>query len=77
MVTVGDKIKIIEMQGEPQYTGKEGIVKRICTDPWGDEFWVGTWGGLTFYPKVDKYELVYKNDFSHPFDENGNYITER
>lgn len=26
---VGDKIRIIYMDGEPQYWGKEGIVKRI------------------------------------------------
>lgn len=28
-VNVGDTIRIIEMQGEPQYTGREGVVRSI------------------------------------------------
>ena len=58
MATVGDKIRIIEMMDEPQYTGKEGVITKIDVDPWGDEFWEGTWGGLTVYPKVDKISYI-------------------
>ena len=29
MLKVGDKIKIISMEGEPQYAGREGVVKSI------------------------------------------------
>lgn len=28
-VNVGDTIRIIEMQGEPQYAGREGVVRSI------------------------------------------------
>ena len=30
-VKVGDRIKIIEMKGEPQYTNREGVVTHIST----------------------------------------------
>ena len=29
MLKVGDKVEIIEMQGNPSYSGKSGIVERI------------------------------------------------
>ena len=29
MAKVGDKIRIISMEGEPNYTGKEGVVEFI------------------------------------------------
>ncbi len=41
MPKVGDKIRIINMSGEPQYTGREGIVEFI--DGIGQIH--GTWGG--------------------------------
>ena len=41
-VQVGDKIHIIEMIGEPEYTNTEGVVKYI----WGSMI-VGTWGQQT------------------------------
>lgn len=41
-IKVGDKIRIIEMAGEPNYNGREGIVERI--DGIGQAH--GTWGGL-------------------------------
>lgn len=56
-MNIGDKIRIIEMKGEPQMTGKEGIVEDIFTDPWGDERVEGTWG-IALYPKCDKYEII-------------------
>ncbi len=54
MVKVGDKIKIISMEGEPQYTGKEGVVD--CIDDAGQIH--GTWGGCAIIPSVDKYEII-------------------
>ena len=37
MLKVGDKIRIIIMQGEPRYTGKEGTVEYI--DDAGQDSW--------------------------------------
>ena len=51
MVKVGTKIKIIEMVGEPEYSGKIGIVKHI--DDIGQLH--GTWGGLAVDPNIDKF----------------------
>ena len=48
MLEVGDKIKIIFMDGEPQYTNREGIVESINKDPWGLTAARGTWGGVVF-----------------------------
>lgn len=39
-VKIGDRIKIIEMKGEPQYTGRMGVVTHI--DYAGQIH--GTWG---------------------------------
>jgi hypothetical protein len=49
MIKVGDKIRIIEMQGEPHYSGKEGTVTHI--DGIGQLH--GTWGGLAVNLDVD------------------------
>ena len=46
---VGDKIKIVEMIEEPQYTGKIGVIKSI--DDYGQLH--GTWGGLAIQPERD------------------------
>ena len=51
---IGKKIRIIEMTGEPQYTGKEGIVERI--DDIGQIH--GTWGGCAIIPEYDEFEVV-------------------
>ena len=48
-VKVGDRIKIIEMKGEPQYTDREGVVTHI--DDAGQIH--GTWGGCAIIPKLD------------------------
>ena len=53
-VKVGDKIKIINMKDEPQYTGKEGVVEFI-----DDEGQIhGTWGGCALNPKIDEYQIL-------------------
>lgn len=54
MVKVGDKIKIIHMDGEPEYLGKIGIVEYI--DDIGQIH--GSWGGCALIPGVDKFEVV-------------------
>ena len=53
-IKIGDKIKIIYMEGEPQYTGREGIVTRI--DDAGQIH--GTWGGCALIPEVDTFQII-------------------
>ena len=54
MIKVGDKIKIIFMDGEPEYLGKVGIVEYI--DDIGQIH--GTWGGCALIPGVDRFEAA-------------------
>ena len=54
MVKVGDKIRIIHMDGEPLYSGKVGIVEHI--DDIGQIH--GSWGGCALIPGVDQFEVV-------------------
>lgn len=54
---IGDKIKIINMEDEPNYIGKEGVIERI--DDIGQLH--GTWGGLAIIPEIDEIELVTDN----------------
>lgn len=60
MVKVGDKILIEYMDGEPQYTGKTGIVTSVNADPWGDVQIHGTWGGCCLYEGKDSYTIIEK-----------------
>ena len=53
-VKVGDIIKIIEMKGEPQYSGKGGIVHHI--DDLGQIH--GSWGGCALIPGVDTFKVI-------------------
>lgn len=53
-VKVGDKLKIISMDGEPQYTGKEGIITHI--DDIGQIH--GTWGGCALISGIDSYVKI-------------------
>ena len=53
-VKVGDKIRIIDMSGEPQYTGREGIVEYI--DDAGQIH--GSWGGCALIPGKDVWEII-------------------
>lgn len=58
---IGKRIRIIELEDPcTRYNNKEGIVECIGVDPWGDTYLVGTWGGVTIYPNVDKFEVVEK-----------------
>ena len=57
MPNVGDKIRIIYMNGEPQYTGREGIVEYI-----DDMKQIhGSWGGCALIPNEDVWELLDNN----------------
>ncbi len=51
---VGDKVRIIYMEGEPQYSGKEGVVRFI--DSMGQVH--GTWGGCAIIPDKDIVEVI-------------------
>ena len=53
-IKIGDKIKIINMVGEPQYTNKEGIITHI--DDAGQLH--GTWGGCAIIPKIDTFIII-------------------
>ena len=54
MAQIGDKIRIISMQGESHYNGKVGIINHIGKDCDGMTYYRGTWGGLSVYPDTDK-----------------------
>ena len=58
MTEIGDTIRINNMYGEPQYTGKEGIIKFI--DDIGQLH--GTWGGCAVNPDVDSYVIIKKKE---------------
>lgn len=54
MVKVGTKIRIEYMAGEPNYCGREGIIKSI--DDIGQLH--GTWGGLAVIPGEDIFTVL-------------------
>ena len=54
MAKVGDKIRIVYMNGEPRYSGRVGIVEHI--DDIGQIH--GSWGGCALIPSVDQYKLI-------------------
>lgn len=51
---VGDRIRIVNMDGEPHYKGKEGVVKTI--DGIGQLH--GTWGGCGVLLGVDEIIII-------------------
>lgn len=53
-VKVGDAIHIFEMDGVPEYAGREGIVEAI--DAAGQLH--GTWGGLAVIPETDIFKKI-------------------
>lgn len=58
MVEIGDTIRINYMEGEPDYTGREGIVKSI--DDVGQIH--GTFGGCAVIPGIDSFTVIKKRD---------------
>lgn len=60
MFKVGDKIRIIQMKGEPTYEGRVGIIQHV-----DDQNQLhGTWGGLAVIPEVDQVEVI-QNEVQH------------
>ena len=54
MIKVGDKIRIIQMKGEPSYAGRVGAIEHI-----DDQNQLhGTWGGLAVIPEEDTIEVI-------------------
>ena len=51
---VGKTVRIICMEGEPQYTGREGVV--LSVDDAGQLH--GTWGGCAILPDTDSFVIV-------------------
>ena len=51
---VGARVIIYEMYGEPEYTGKAGIIQHI--DDLGQLH--GTWGGCAIIPERDTYAII-------------------
>lgn len=61
MPSVGTKIRIISMEGEPHYNGKSGTITKInpAYPSLGIlEQWHGTWGGCAVQPARDLYEVL-------------------
>ena len=57
-VKIGDLIKVIKMEGEPDYSNRVGTVTAI--DGIGQLH--GTWGGLAIIPEKDTYESLKENN---------------
>ena len=53
-VNIGDTIKIIKIEGEPQYTNREGVITHI--DDAGQIH--GTWGGCALIPEIDTFVIL-------------------
>jgi len=53
-VKIGDRIRIIKMDGEPNYSESEGVVSLI--DDAGQIH--GTWGGCALIPDDDEFEII-------------------
>ncbi len=51
---VGKNITIVSLEGEPNYSGKTGIVKYV--DDIGQLH--GSWGGLAVQPEHDDFRVV-------------------
>ena len=54
MFKIGDKIKIIDMKGEDNYNGREGVIEYID----GLNQLHGTWGSLAIIPEEDFIEVI-------------------
>ena len=54
MIKVGDKIRIIRMEEEPEYDNRTGVVEFI--DDLGQLH--GTWGGCALIPGIDAFEII-------------------
>ena len=57
-VKIGDSIKVIKMEGEPDYSNRVGTVTAI--DGIGQLH--GTWGGLAIIPEKDTHQILKENN---------------
>lgn len=57
MYKVGDKIKILNIQNEPKYVNKTGVILYIGRDLENELYYRGTWGSCHIYPFIDDIEL--------------------
>jgi len=57
-VKKGDKIRVLCMLGEEEYTEKTGFVEHI--DDAGQLH--GSWGGLAILPDKDEFEIIENED---------------
>ena len=57
-VKIGDRIRVIYMDGEPQYTGAEGYVTHI--DDAGQIH--TTAGGCAIIPGIDTFEIIERKE---------------
>ena len=57
-VKIGDLIKVIKMEGEPDYSNRVGTVTAI--DGIGQLH--GTWGALAIIPEKDTYQILKENN---------------
>lgn len=65
-VRIGDKIRIVEMVGESDYSGKIGIVENIDSIKQVH----GTWGGLALQLERDTIEVLeYSKAYCDSFNE--------
>ena len=53
-VKIGDALKIIKMEGEPQYADREGVVTHIDD---ADQIH-GTWGGCALISEIDTFITI-------------------
>lgn len=56
MIKPGNYIRIVDMDGEPRYAGRTGIVTHI--DSLNQIH--GTWGGCALIPGTDRFEVLYE-----------------
>ena len=58
---VGDRIRIVRMEGEPEYSGREGVIEHVSPayEPAGIlEQLHGTWGGRAVQPERDIIDMI-------------------
>ena len=62
---VGDRIRIVRMDGESEYSGREGVIEHVSPayEPAGIlEQLHGTWGGLAVQPSRDTIEMIQQGE---------------
>ena len=62
---VGGRIRIVRMEGEPEYSGREGVIEHVSPayEPEGIlEQLHGTWGWLAVHPERDTIEMIQQGE---------------